>query len=139
MNNGLFPIGIRYITMIFEYSSNIISGNEVITLRDNSPAELLFFHNEITLLLSQTGMAMFKNRESVLDPLGNGLLAEISLGAPHGLISHEGRFVKSYQAGFVELVDGRGLLITPNDVQLFPDSRSALTNTGEIARLHFGQ
>lgn len=125
--------------MIFEYSSNIIRDKESITLKDNSPAELLIFHNDLALLLSKSSMAMFKNKDCVLDPLGNGLLATVTLENQNALVEENGVFVKTYQAGYVALLDGRGLLITPNDIQLFPDNRSALTNTNEISRLSFGQ
>ena len=121
--------------MLFEYNSNIIQSNAPINLKNGTAAELLELHNGLALVLTEKTIAMFKNKKSVLDLLGNGLMASIELNTEQQLEVTDGRFVKQYMAGYITLIDDRGLLITPNDIQLFPDNQSALRNTNEIARL----
>lgn len=121
--------------MIHQHSSNIIQAHAEISLQNGDYAEILSFHNDLTLVLSEQTLAMFKDRHSVNDPLGNGLISTVQLEPEDQLKIVEGKIVKNYQSGFVGLMDGRALLVTPNVIQLFPSANDALRNQNELARL----
>ncbi|GLQ32767.1 hypothetical protein [Litoribrevibacter albus] len=124
--------------MIHQHSSNIIQANSQITLSNGAPAETLVFHNELTLVISEHTLAMFKSQQQVNDPLGNGLIDSVQLEGDSTLKIENDRLIKNYQSGFVGLVDGKAILITPNVIQLFPSSNDALRNQNELARLNLG-
>jgi len=121
--------------MIHQHSSNIVQSHHQLTLPNNELAEALVFHNDLTLVLSEHTMAMFKTLAHVNDPLGNGLIASTNLTDKTCLAIKEGKLVQNYQSGFVGLVDGKAILITPNVIQLFASSHEALRNQNELARL----
>jgi len=121
--------------MIHQHSSNIIQSHTEISLQNGDYAEILTFHNDLTLVLSEQTLAMFKDRNSVNDPLGNGLITTVQLEPEDQLKMIEGKIVKNYQSGFVGLMDGRAILVTPNVIQLFPTANDALKNQNELARL----
>jgi hypothetical protein len=122
--------------MIHQHSSDIIQNHERIQLHNGEPAEALMFHNELTLVLSEKTIAMFKDKQSIIDPLGNGLIASIQLDEQNYLPIVNGAIVERYQSGFVGLTDGRAMLVTPNVIQLFPTPNDALRNQNEVARLN---
>jgi hypothetical protein len=115
----------------------VIEGNSDIIKHCEFKAELkcqwLVFRNDMVLVVSEDFMALYKNEASIGDPLGNGLKSMVEL--PKTIGGQGEGFVKSYAAGFVGLVDGKAILITPNDIQLFSNSQDALHNQNEIARL----
>ncbi|GAA3924870.1 hypothetical protein [Litoribacillus peritrichatus] len=121
--------------MIHESNSDIIRSSQQHTLANGQPAESLGFHNGLRLVLSANTLAMFKDLESVEDPLGNGLIASTVLSEAQHLTHRQGQFIESYKAGFVRLIDDRALLVTPNHIQLFPCAQDALRNQNEIAKL----
>jgi hypothetical protein len=124
--------------MIHQHSSDIIQSHHSLQLPNGEPAEALVFHNALTLVVSEHTLAMFKTQDHIQDPLGNGLIASVQLTEKTSLAIEEGKLVKHYQSGFVSLVDGKALLITPNVVQLFGNANDALRNQQELARLVLG-
>lgn len=121
--------------MIHQHSSSIIQSHTQIQLSNGEPAEALVFHNDLTLVLSERTLAMFKSLAQVHDPLGNGLIASTQLSEECRLAIQDGRLVTQYQSGFIGLVDGKAILVTPNVIQLFPSSNDALRNQNELARV----
>lgn len=115
-------------------SSDIIVRREKFQLPSGVPCDALHFRNGLVLLISLNALALYKNAQSVFDPLGNGMLAlediEDDLQA-----DAEGNIVQEYQAGYVGLSGGKVILITPNDIQLFPNKEAALRNKNEITRI----
>ncbi len=116
--------------MIIEGDSDIITRCEWLP---EVARQQLTFRNGNVLVLSESVMAFYKSAAAIDDPLGNGLLDMVDL--PEALSANEQGFVVSYRAGFVGLADDKALLITPNDIQLFPNKECALRNQQEIARL----
>lgn len=121
--------------MIHQHSSSIIQSHTQIQLSNGEPAEALVFHNDLTLVLSEHTLAMFKTLEQVHDPLGNGLIASTQLSEDNKLAVEAGKLVQQYQSGFIGLVDGKAVLVTPNVIQLFPSANDALRNQNELARV----
>lgn len=118
-------------------SSDIIVRHEAFALPSGVPCDALHFRNGLVLLVSINALALYKNAASVFDPLGNGMLAlediedDLCAGA-------NGHIVQEYQAGYVGLNGGKVILITPNDIQLFPSKDDALRNKNEITRIKLG-
>ena len=116
--------------MLIEGNSDIIKRCE---FNSESATQWLTFRNDFVLVLAPSFIALYKDQQSIGDPLGNGLKAMEDLSVE--LAQTESGFVAQYQAGFVGLVDGKAILITPNDIQLFADKTDALHNRNELARL----
>lgn len=121
--------------MIIEGSSDIIVRCEFFA-DASQPCQYLTFRNGFVLVLGRSFMALYKSQEAINDPLGNGLKAMVDLPESHQLSLHEQNgFVTEFSAGFVGLQGDKAILITPNDIQLFPSKLDALHNQNEIARL----
>ncbi|GAA6134184.1 hypothetical protein NBRC116188_09730 [Oceaniserpentilla sp. 4NH20-0058] len=118
--------------MVIEGSSDIIIRCEY--LADNDTQQLTF-RNGFVLVLQAFVMALYKDTQSIADPLGNGLKALVDIPQKEGLQLEAQGFVSEYSAGFVGLMDEKAILITPNDIQLFPSKLDALHNQNEIVRL----
>jgi len=121
--------------MVIEGNSDIVVRCEYKSDALNQSAQWLTFRNGFVLVLQSSVMALYKDEQSIYDPLGNGLKAMVDI--PEAFTLHEGDngFVASYSAGFVGLADDKAILITPNDIQLFKNKTDALHNRDEIARL----
>ncbi|AJQ97101.1 hypothetical protein [Gynuella sunshinyii] len=120
--------------MIFTASSDIIVNNRLASVRGQT-VELLYFRNEQVLLLTTQALSLYRHERFIEDELGNGLLAYLKLPDEHLLAQRQGHYVAEFQAGYVGLVDGKTLLITPVAIQLFPNKTDALYNRAEICRL----
>jgi len=122
--------------MIIEGNSDIITQCEFFAEEQGQPTQRLTFRNGFVLVLAQHFMALYKSVDAIHDPLGNGLKALVDLPSDSQLSydSTQG-FVTEYSAGFVGLHNDKAILITPNDIQLFPHKLDALHNRNEIARL----
>jgi len=118
--------------MLIEGSSDIIVRCE---FKADSQTQWLTFRNGFVLVLQPQAMALYKDAQSINDPLGNGLKAIVDVDAQQTLAVNESGFVSEFSAGFVGLVDDKAILITPNDIQLFPNKLDALHNRNEITRL----
>ena len=121
--------------MLLEGSSDIIVRCEYIQEGQHSGTQWLTFRNGFILVLAKDLVALYKDAESVVDPLGNGLKAMVELAGDAQLIISDSGFVSSFMAGFVGLMDEKAILITPNDIQLFKNKADALRNNDELARL----
>lgn len=121
--------------MVIEGNSDIIVRCEFFTDGIAGQCQWLTFRNGFVLVIHQTFMALYKNADSMNDPLGNGLKVMVDIPQNQTLKPTEHGFVKEFSAGFVGLVDDKAILITPNDIQLFPNKLEALHNRNEIVRL----
>ena len=121
--------------MLIEGSSDIVIRCE---FNAQEQAQWLTFRNGFVLVLQPTAMALYKDAQSINDPLGNGLKAIVDISDKQALAVNENGFVKEFSAGFVGLVDDKAILITPNDIQLFENKTDALHNRNEIVRLALG-
>ena len=89
------------------------------------------------LAISPTSISLFKDENSIQDPLGNGLIssADWSNTAPLNEINPNAGFVKSFKAGVIHLANEKILLITPVSIQLFNTAHDALHNIKAVAHL----
>ncbi len=120
--------------MLIEHTSNLIREHYSVTLSSGEAADAAELINNTVLVIAENTLALFNSRASVGDPLGNGLLAMVSL-ADEDKFPQTPPYILSHQAGFVGLCLGRVLLIGLNDVRLFHCPQDALRNTNERARL----
>lgn len=119
--------------MLIENSSDLIVSVEPVTLSSGRAADAAQLINGTVLLIAADALALYRSREQIGDPLGNGLIRSVPLAQP--LAAENGRFLLEHRAGYVGLSGGYVLLITLNDVQLFAGKDDALHNRGELARL----
>lgn len=116
--------------MLLEGDSDIIQRCE---WSAETGMQYLTFRNGSVLVISENALAFYKSMEAIQDPLGNGLLEMAELTSP--ILAGKNGFVLEYRAGFVGLENDLALLITPNDIQLFPSKDDALRNQNEVVRL----
>ncbi len=121
--------------MLLEGSSDIIVRCEYKNQGEHSGSQWLTFRNGFVLVLAQDLMALYKDEQSIGDPLGNGLKVMVELANDANLLLSDSGIVSSFTAGFVGLMDEKAILITPNDIQLFKNTGDALRNKNELARL----
>lgn len=100
--------------------------------------EALELINGQVLVLAENSLSLFKDFTAIDNPLANGLLHSVELDKTFYLQSNEGRFMQMNRSGVVGLFDEKVILITPNDIQLFPNRASALRNQDEISGFHLG-
>jgi hypothetical protein len=124
--------------MLIENSSDIVKSSKSMLLTHGEQVEILNLINGQVLLLAENGISLFKDVGAIEDPLANGLIHSAELTPEFFLLKEEGRFMKMTRSGLVGLFDDKVILITPNDIQLFPDRASALRNQDEIMVFHLG-
>lgn len=121
--------------MIASSNSDIIVKCSMSHLSNGTKVELLTLRDGQVLAINAQSMALYANHQSINDPLGNGLIHSASFPSSVYLEQQGNSWVKSYKAGYIGLVDGYTLLITPVAIQLFKSTQDALHNRGELARL----
>ena len=121
--------------MVIEGNSDIVVRCEFFADAVNGPCQWLTFRNGFVLVVHEAFMALYKDAQSIGDPLGNGLKVMVDIPQDQLLVQGEQGFVQAFSAGFVGLADDKAILITPNDIQLFPHKSDALHNRNEIVRL----
>ena len=110
-------------------NDTIIRLHETCTLAGRGPVNLLYFHHDMVLLISAAAVGLYRDREAVEDPLGNGLLGyEVIPDALCPSWDEQGGYVREQTAGYVGLRGGAVLFIRPDGVALYPDGGSALRN-----------
>lgn len=88
---------------------------------------LIQFHNGQVMVVSRDAVALYRQRDALDDPLGNGLLGHELL--PPDLVCAEGEApVVEQRAGFVGLQSGAVLFIRPDGVALYQHPDDALRN-----------
>jgi len=118
--------------MLHSESSDIIQGYQA--LYSQSPAlDLLQLKGGKVLAISSTTLCLYKNQESIGDPLGNGILAVGDW--PEPLAENQG-FVASHRAGAIKLHDSRIILITPVSIGLYANAEDALLNQNCLCQLN---
>jgi len=124
--------------MIIENNSDIVRSSQSLVLSHGERVEALELINGQILLLAKNGLSLYKDLGAIEDPLANGLLHSFELQPEFYLQSNEGRFMEMTRSGLVGLFDEKVILLTPNDIQLFPTRVSALRNQDEIMGFHLG-
>ena len=122
--------------MILQNTSDLIAQVTHQQLPSGIPVDVAQLVNGSALVISADALALYRNADGVGDALGNGLVRSIDL--PLTLTQENGAFLQEHKAGYVGLSDGRVLLITLNDVQMFPSKQDALRNQNEVVRLPLG-
>lgn len=120
--------------MIIEGSANLVKRVETLTLQSQY-IEALILQNERVIAISEAAIALFKDFNAMQDPLGNALIVIETIPEEKQFSATTTPWVASHQAGFVELSNGMGLLILPNDVRLYDSKEDALSNTNPIVCL----
>lgn len=124
--------------MLVENSSDIVKDSLVLTLRHGESVEALKLINGQILVLAYNNISLFKNIESIEDPLASGLMHSVELSGDDCLKRQDDKFMAMNSAGVIGLFDEKIILITPNDIQLFPNRACALRNQDEIMSFHLG-
>lgn len=124
--------------MLIEDTSDIVKNSIVLTLRNGESVEALELINGQILVLAHNNLSLYKSVESIEDPLANGLLHSAELEDTFYLTKEEGRFMQLHRSGVIGLFDEKVILLTPNDIQLFPNRNCALRNQDEIVSFHLG-
>lgn len=124
--------------MLIENSSNLIQNFLPGKLASGERADLAQLINGQVLVISADALAIYSRVEAVADELGNGLLNSVRIPDEFRLSLEHDAFLQEHKAGYVGLSDGRVLLITLNDVQMFPSKTDALKNQNEIVRVALG-
>lgn len=124
--------------MLVENSSDIVKDSLVLTLRHGESVEALKLINGQILVLAYNNISLFKNIESIEDPLASGLMHSAELSGDDCLKRQDDKFMAMNSAGVIGLFDEKIILITPNDIQLFPNRACALRNQDEIMSFHLG-
>ena len=124
--------------MLIENSSDIVRSSRLLVLAHGERGEALELINGQVLVLAENGLSLFKDFTAIDNPLANGGLHSVELDKTFYLQSNEGRFMQMNRSGVVGLFDEKVILITPNDIQLFPNRASALRNQDEISGFHLG-
>lgn len=92
-------------------------------------ASLLHFHRGQVLRILSDSVALYRDRASVDDPLGNGVVGHELIPAPlRPRFEVESGFVREQRAGFVGLHGGAVLFIRPDGIALYDDAGNALRN-----------
>lgn len=124
--------------MLIENNSNIVKSSKVLSLNHGEKVEALELINGQILVLAQNSLSLYKSLDAIEDPLANGLLDSVELQSEFYLKQQQDRFMDMNRSGVVGMFDDKVILITPNDIQLFPNRTSALRNQDEIAAFHLG-
>ena len=115
--------------------SNSIVAEILTETLNNEPCELVKLHNGLIIALSRKALGCYRNLNALHDPLGNGLLAFSPLEAGHHIQFEEQRCITTYSGGYVGLLDGKALLITPYKVRLYPNNQDGLRGQNCLAEL----
>lgn len=108
---------------------NIISRQEVLSLSDRGPVNLLHFHHGMVLLVGADAVGLYRDRRAVEDPLANGLVGYEAIPEPLRCEFHEpDGYVIEQVSGFIGLRSGAALFIRPDGVALYPGNLDALHN-----------
>ena len=119
--------------MLLQNTSDLITQVTQETLASGQPVDAALLINGTVLVIGADALALYRTREQISDPLGNGLIRSVVL--PQPLEPDNGRFLLEHKAGYVGLAGGRVILITLNDVQLFDSKNDALRNQNERGRM----
>lgn len=122
--------------MLLEGTSNIVEQVEQIPAQgEKNRRELLHFHTGQVLAIDSDTLAFYRDRGSIDDPLGNGLIGYASLPQDQQLSFDSETWVATHASGFVGLYNGFVILILPNEARLYASNEDALRNTSPICRL----
>lgn len=124
--------------MLIENSSNLIESVQPGNLASGERADLAQLINGQVLVISADALALYSRMEAVSDELGNGLLNSVRIPDEFRLDIENDAYLQEHNAGYVGLSGDKVLLITLNDVQMFPSKTDALKNQNEIVRVALG-
>ena len=106
---------------------------------NGQPAQLVQLHNGLIIALSATSLGCYKNFESVFDELGNGLVSFVQLDEQHNIAFKQDLCVSTHAGGYIGLVDGKALLITPFKATLYLNNHDGLRGLNPLAELDLPQ
>lgn len=106
---------------------------------NGQPLQLAQLHNGLIIALSPDSLGCYKNLDSVSDELGNGLLSFARLESQHTIAFKQDLCVSTYAGGFMGLVDGKALLITPFKASLYMNNHDGLRGLNPLAELELPQ
>lgn len=90
---------------------------------------LLQAHQGWVLRISQDALALYRSRQALDDPLGNGCVGYCAIPvALQPYWQERDGYVASRQAGFVGLNGGAALFVRPDGIALYPSAQAALAN-----------
>lgn len=99
-------------------------------------AELVCLHNGLVIAITCSALRCFKNRQSVGDPLGNGLLSFADLPPSEQVqFNDQNRCIDRHTSGFIGLIDGKAMLIAPFHARLYPNNHDGLRGLNCLAEL----
>ncbi len=122
--------------MLQEGSASIVKDVETTRL-NNRHIEIMTFHDGRAIALSSNAVGIYRDRATVLDPLGNGLINLVDIPKQYCFHENDAPWVQEHKAGFVQLHKGLSLLILPNDIRLYRNKDDALRNTNPILTIAF--
>ena len=109
-------------------SDMIVARQEIIDA-DGRQATLLHFHRGQVLRILADSIALYRDRASVDDPLGNGVVGhELVPASLHLQFEPDSGFILEQRAGYVGLHGGAVLFIRPDGIALYDDAANALRN-----------
>ncbi|MFT5716521.1 MAG: hypothetical protein ACJAWS_002668 [Oleiphilaceae bacterium] len=116
-------------------TSDIIKNVTSFQLENAQKVQILEFYDGKLLILAKDAIAVHKTRISFEDPLTDGCLGYAELAPEHHLNWVDDSIIEEYKSGYIGLKDQRGILITPNAIQLFPSKQEALHNQQCLAKI----
>ena len=119
--------------------TSIFKNHEHSTLKNGAPCDILEFHANFVLVLSENSIALYKDKLSIADELGNGFYCSVDLPSGHSLMQDDktGHYAMHYDAGFIRLAHDKALLVKPHCVEYYPSPMQALKGEGLICQLTF--
>lgn len=114
--------------------SDLVKEVNVHSLDNGERIRTIEMKNGFVIALAMNSIHLFKNKEAIGNPLGNGLVVSESI--PDNIAGYTPD-VEEYKAGYVGLVGGFVLLLGGYDIRLFSSKRNALYNQNEILRLSY--
>lgn len=107
----------------------IVARHETRKLDQRGLVNLMYFHQGQVLLVSASAVGLYRDKDALTDPFGNGALGYEAIPeklAPQWL--PEQGYVAEQRAGYVGLNSGAVLFIRPDGVALYDDGMAALRN-----------
>ncbi|MCK5881926.1 MAG: hypothetical protein KAG18_08620 [Sinobacterium sp.] len=123
--------------MLLSESSDLVIRHLAAWRESPEIIDLIFLKGGPVLAIAPTSISLYKNEDSILDPLSNGLISSAQWPAKNALsISLKTKgLVASFKAGVIHLAEGKTLLITPVSIQLFLCANDALHNRDAVAHI----
>jgi hypothetical protein len=110
-------------------SDTVIARHEIVDVSGRGRVNLLHFHRGMVLMVASSAVGLYRDRDAVEDPLGNGLIGFEPI--PESLQAEpdpEHAQVLKQTSGFVGLCSGAVLFVRPDGIALYANGQDALHN-----------